>query len=982
MANLLGSPTTSRTWREQALIRALRVIFWVLAPIFGYIFWLTLSRQSVIGTLFSALVLFSCWASAFAPNIRYSTRAATLLTIMYVGGTYWLIVNGVPGIGRVYLLVFVVVAALVLDFHAALALWLFGVLTMGIIFWGFTAEWLIIPTRLNERMYTDVWLFLLWFVQTLISGGLVLAIVRLVRSFQRTLHTAETNQAALTQLNQELEQRIAARTAELRQQQALFQTFLDNAPIAIYAKDLEGRYTLGNQYMATQMGIERVEDFLGKRDQDFPVHNATQAWADQANAVIRTRSVVTEEVIVPTRHGSRTYLDVKFPLHTPSGELYGIAGVATDITERKHAEERLQALTRQMEAVQRLAQVGGWEVDLRTQQTFLSPVACQIHEIPEGTVMTIHESTEFYPTETRPMFTKLHTRLLEDGTPYEVEVPFITATGRKRYVRLNAQPRYTNGTITHLYGSIQDVTERKREELELRAARDQAEQANRAKSSFLANMSHELRTPLNAILGFTQLMLYDQGVLPQHVAYLKTINRSGEHLLRLINDVLTLAKIEAGQAARSDTSFNLMAMLDELEQMFLLRAREKHLTLRFDLAADLPQTIIADQTKLQQVLINLLANAVKFTQRGQVVLTVAPIAAPDSEAPADRLDTRIWLRFSVRDTGSGIAATDLSRIFKAFVQTENGKQQAGGTGLGLAISDQLVQIMGGTLHVESKVGVGSHFWLDLPIQLSTASPSILAPESNGWHVLAPDQPRYEILVVEDQPDNLHLICTALHRIGFQTSSATNGADALILMALAQPDLILMDMRMPIMDGPTTVQQIRAVSAWEQIPIVALTASVFDQDLHTIHMLGCNAVLQKPFSLGDLYEVLREQLGVAFVPAPTIAPLEPPVDPDPARPDPARLAYTPSPAPAAPYLPPDNTAPDPAHLPAGWATQMQAALDRGLVHQIRALLAPFEASHPAFFARLSAMLERHDYDALELILQPYLAPVSSPVEQPV
>ncbi len=976
MANLLHAPITSRTWREQALLRALRVIFWVLAPVFVYAFWFTLSHQSVIGTLFSALVLFSCWAGAFAPSIHYRTRAASLLTIMYVAGTYWLAINGVPGIGRVYLLVFVVVAALVLDLRAALALWLFAVLTMGTIFWGFTAEWLAIPTRLNERMYSGGWLFLLWFVQTIISGGLVFAIVLLVQSFQRTLHTAETNQAALAQLNQELEQRIAARTAELRQQQALFQAFLDNAPIAIYAKDLEGRYTLGNHYMAVQMGIERIEDFIGKRDQDFPVHDATEVWNEQANAVIRTRSIVTKEVTVPTRNGNRTHLDVKFPLISASGELYGIAGVATDITERKHAEERLQSLTLQMQEVQRMAQVGGWEIDLATEQVTLSTVAYQIHEIPEGTPLTLHQTTEHFPVEIRPMFTKLYTRLLKDGTPYEVEVPFITATGRRRYVRLNVQPRYTHGTISHVYGSIQDITERKGEELELRAARDQAEAANRAKSSFLANMSHELRTPLNSILGFTQVMLYDQGVLPQHVAYLKTINRSGEHLLHLINDVLTFAKIEAGQSTRSDTTFNLLSMLNDVEQMFSLRAREKHLELHFDLSAAIPQTVIADQTKLQQVLINLLANAVQFTQRGQVVLAVSPIAPPNVNGSGQ---SDVWLRFSVRDTGIGIAASDVPHLFQAFMQTDSGKQQSGGTGLGLAISDQLVRIMGGTLHVESKVGVGSHFWFDLPLQRAEEPALALAAHPDGWHVLAPDQPPYEILVVEDQPDNLQLICTALHHIGLKTSSATNGADALILMSLAQPDLILMDMRMPVMDGQTTIQQIRAVPAWAQIPIVALTASVFEQDLHSSPSLGCNAVLHKPFHLGDLYQVLQEQLGVVFVPSPTISSAELPTDPVAAASAPVTLARTASLTPAVPDLLQDRPTLDPACLPAGWAATMQAALDRGLIHQIRELLAPFQASQPAFFARLTALLERHDYDALELMLQPYLTPVASPVE---
>jgi signal transduction histidine kinase/FixJ family two-component response regulator len=400
-------------------------------------------------------------------------------------------------------------------------------------------------------------------------------------------------------------------------------------------------------------------------------------------------------------------------------------------------------------------------------------------------------------------------------------------------------------------------------------ARLAAEAANRAKSAFLANMSHELRTPLNAILGFSQLMMRESltgeaGLTAEQQENLETIGRSGEHLLGLINDVLELSKIEAGRVELQKESFDLHRLLDGLEEMFQLRATGKGLMLIFDWAPDVPQYVCTDEGKLRQVLMNLLGNAVKFTRDGGVTLRVGCANLPGSFTQESFREGSPRLLFEVEDTGSGIAPDELDAVFDPFKQTASGQQSQEGTGLGMPISRQFVRLMGGDLTFSSELEKGSLFKFAVPIELADADDVPTSRPARRVIGLEPDQPVCRLLVVEDREASRRLLVKLLEPMGFELRDAVNGQEAIEIWEDWEPNLIWMDMRMPVMDGHEATRRIKATTQGQATVIVALTASAFEEDRAMILSGGCDDFVRKPFREEEIFDMLVKHLGVRFV----------------------------------------------------------------------------------------------------------------------
>src|SRR3954462_2439303 len=398
-----------------------------------------------------------------------------------------------------------------------------------------------------------------------------------------------------------------------------------------------------------------------------------------------------------------------------------------------------------------------------------------------------------------------------------------------------------------VFAAAGDVTERKRYEQAL-------QQANRAKSVFLANMPHEIRTPMNAILGFSQLMLRDRELTPRQCQYLGTINRSGEHLLALINDILEMSKIEAGRTALNPSTFDLPVLLKDLEMMFRVRTDEKKLSFSVETIGDVPRFIVADINKLRQVFINVLGNAVKFTEQGGIGLRVR---ADRERATGPRL------RVEVEDTGPGISPDDQDKLFRHFEQTKTGQQAGTGTGLGLAISREFVRLMGGDITLSSQVGRGSVFVVNLPLKEGEAQ--AVHAKDNPRHVLRlqPGQSACRVLIADDIEDNRQLLAQLLAPVGFEVRLATNGAEAVQEFEQWRPHLILMDFRMPVMDGHEAIRRIRAMPGGEDTKIIAVTASAMDDNRQELIEVGADDFIGKPFRESDLFQKMHAHVGVEY-----------------------------------------------------------------------------------------------------------------------
>jgi PAS domain S-box-containing protein len=550
-------------------------------------------------------------------------------------------------------------------------------------------------------------------------------------------------------------------------------------------------------------------------------------------------------------------------LRDAAGGIIGYLLIGTDNTERKQVEAERMLLDQRVRDQQ-----------FYTRSLIESNIDALITTDPRGIITDVNKQMEaltgctrdeligapfksyFTDSERAEAGIKL---VLGEGKVTDYELTARARDGKETVVSYNASTFHDRDRkLQGVFAAARDVTERKRYEQSL-------QQANRAKSVFLANMSHEIRTPMNAILGFSQLMLRDQDLTPRQNQYLGTINRSGEHLLALINDILEMSKIEAGRTTLNLTTFDLFALLDDLEMMFRLRTNEKKLTLSVEMNGSVPQYIVTDINKLRQVFINVLGNAVKFTEQGGIAL----------RARADRDGaTGSILVFEIEDTGSGISVDDQAKLFRHFEQTKSGQQAATGTGLGLAISREFVRLMAGDITVKSQVGKGSVFVVHLPLKEGEAQAVQVRDTPRQVLRLQPGQASCRVLIADDIEDNRQLLAQLLGPVGFEIRLAINGAEAVQEFEKWRPHLILMDFRMPVMDGHEAIRQIRAMAGGKEIKIIAVTASAMDENRQVLMEIGADDFISKPFREIDLFQKIHAHLGVEFVYA------EPPAAPDP------------------------------------------------------------------------------------------------------
>lgn len=748
--------------------------------------------------------------------------------------------------------------------------------------------------------------------------------------------TRKQAERALQRLNDELDQLVQQRTQELSQSEERLRLALTAANQGLYDLNLQTGEAVVSPEYASMLGYANPAIF-----QETNVQWLNRLHPDDLEAVVTIyRAYVAGQIPnyqvefrQRTQDGQWKWILSlgKIVAWDEAGRPLRMLGTHTDISDRKQAEQALQESRNMLQLVldtipQRVFWKDRHSRFLGCNSAFASDFELTVEQIVGKTDLELPwaEWAEFYRADDANV---MHTQI----SKLNYEEPTSSLTGEQRWIRTSKIPLTNSlGEVIGVLGCYDDISNLKRAEtdlqqlnaeleqlnaeleqrvkdrtIDLQQAMEAAEVANQAKSVFLANMSHELRTPLNVILGFTQLLCRDPALSLEQQDYIHIMHRNGDHLLHLINDILDLSKIEAGRIILQNNSTNLHELLHDLQQMFQERATDKEIQFRLELAPENPPYILTDSNKLRQVLINLLHNAIKFTPEGMVTLSVEPgnrkLKARDGEPGSDSTQEALTtsnrsgerqlrtmanqmpntLIFTVKDTGVGIAPDELNTIFDAFTQAEAGKISLEGTGLGLTISRKIVELLGGKLTVCSTLGQGSTFSFSIPLCPVSAADVPVTARPGVVIGLAPGQPAYRILVVDDQPDNRKLLVKLLTQVGLEVQEAGNGLEAIAHWQQWHPHLIWMDMLMSEMDGCETTQRIRVeeservgrnLASDSPIPatapsptkIIALTAHTSNDERIRALNAGCDDFVSKPIQMDIILTKMADHLGLCYL----------------------------------------------------------------------------------------------------------------------
>jgi PAS domain S-box-containing protein len=626
------------------------------------------------------------------------------------------------------------------------------------------------------------------------------------------------------------------RELQLSSSEAKLSGFFEHSQSLMCTHDLMGNFLTFNRAGAEMLGYTREEisgmNLLSIVPQD------RKAEIDTYLADIKRLGAAKGQMILSHKNGSqRAWLYNNVIAANADGSAYVICNAA-DIDDRYHLIHDLQRTQEMLEQTNTVAKVGGWEYEVKTEKSYWTSVTKEIHGVKDQ--LEPEQGLNLYKEgENRDIITAAFNLGLQKGIPWDLELLIINAEGKEVWVRSIGHAEFEQGSCKRMFGTLQDITEKKLAELEITEAKQQADLANRAKSEFLANMSHEIRTPLNGVIGFTDLVLKTKLTETQK-QYLAIVNQSANALLGIINDILDFSKIEAGKLELEIEKCDIYEVASQSADIIAFQIESKGLELLFNVAPDLPRFIWVDAVRLKQILINLLGNAAKFTEKGEIELKIELLEYTADEAT---------IRIGVRDTGIGIQKEKQQKIFEAFAQEDGSTtKKYGGTGLGLTISNKLLGLMGSRLELRSEPQEGSLFYFDLSLKCE-----------EGEAVIWDNIDAVKTALIVDDNDNNRLIMSEMLALGgVKTVEAKNGFEALQNLADGGTfDVILMDYHMPYMDGLETIRKIREnfVSPDQQPVVLLYSSSDDDRVIKACEELKVHQRLVKPVKMQDIYSAL-------------------------------------------------------------------------------------------------------------------------------